>query len=74
MKLTSLRAWALLACAATIVTGQNSSSACPGYVASNVATTASTLTADLQLAGQACNVYGFDLNNLKLVVEYQTGK
>lgn len=46
---------------------------CPGYVASNVEKTASSLTADLKLAGEACNVYGRDLVELKLLVEYQTG-
>ena len=46
---------------------------CPGYRASNVVSTASTLTADLTLNGPACNVYGTDLTDLKLVVEYQTG-
>jgi alpha-glucosidase len=46
---------------------------CPGYKASNVVSTGSTLTADLSLNGPACNVYGTDLTDLKLVVEYQTG-
>ncbi|KAF2196277.1 hypothetical protein GQ43DRAFT_476474 [Delitschia confertaspora ATCC 74209] len=45
---------------------------CPGYTASNIATTDSSLTADLTLAGEACNVYGDDLKDLKLLVEYQT--
>lgn len=47
---------------------------CPGYKASNVEKTESGVTADLTLAGGACNVYGEDIENLKLVVEYQTGK
>lgn len=47
---------------------------CPGYRASNVEETESGLTADLTLAGDACNIYGEDLESLKLVVEYQTGK
>lgn len=47
---------------------------CPGYKSSNVKTTASTLTADLSLAGSACNVYGTDLTNLTLQVVYETGK
>ncbi|KAF8858861.1 glycoside hydrolase family 31 protein [Acephala macrosclerotiorum] len=45
---------------------------CPGYEASNVKTTASTLTADLSLAGSACNVYGTDLTSLALSVVYET--
>ena len=45
---------------------------CPGYAASNVVKTDSTLTADLTLAGDACNVYSEDIKDLKLVVEYQT--
>lgn len=47
---------------------------CPGYKASNVKTTASSLTADLSLAGAACNVYGTDLTGLTLQVVYETGK
>ncbi|KAL2812415.1 glycosyl hydrolases family 31-domain-containing protein [Aspergillus granulosus] len=45
---------------------------CPGYVASNVKQTASGLTASLSLAGNACNVYGTDIDSLNLTVEYQT--
>lgn len=47
---------------------------CPGYTASNVKNDGSTVTADLTLAGTACNAYGKDLKDLKLLVEYQTGK
>jgi alpha-glucosidase len=47
---------------------------CPGYTAASVQQTSNGLTADLQLAGPACNVYGTDLPNLTLTVEYQTGK
>ncbi|KAH6682594.1 glycoside hydrolase family 31 protein [Halenospora varia] len=43
---------------------------CPGYKASNVKTTASSLTADLSLAGTACNVYSDDLKSLTLQVTY----
>jgi alpha-glucosidase len=46
---------------------------CPGYAASNIVKTDSGLTADLTLAGTACNVYSDDISDLKLVVEYQTG-
>lgn len=45
---------------------------CPGYEASNIVKTNSTLTADLTLAGDGCNVYSADIKDLKLVVEYQT--
>ena len=48
-------------------------STCPGYTATNVKTTSTGLTADLSLAGDACNVYGTDLENLTLTVEYQAG-
>ncbi|KAH7082944.1 glycosyl hydrolases family 31-domain-containing protein [Paraphoma chrysanthemicola] len=48
--------------------------ACPGYTASNVVKGNSGLTADLTLAGTACNVYSDDLKDLKLVVEYQTNE
>jgi len=47
-------------------------SSCPGYKASNVQTSDTGLTADLSLAGTACDVYGTDLTDLTLTVEYQT--
>lgn len=46
-------------------------SVCPGYTASNVVETANGITADLTLAGAACNVYGNDIEELTLTVEYQ---
>lgn len=49
------------------------SSTCPGYTATNIDVTDSGLTADLTLAGVACNAYSEDLQELKLVVEHQTG-
>lgn len=45
---------------------------CPGYTASNVQETDYGFTADLALAGNACNVYGNDVDALTLTVEYQT--
>lgn len=48
--------------------------ACPGYKADHVQTSDHGLTADLTLAGKACNVYGRDLNQLTLEVTYETGK
>ncbi len=44
---------------------------CPGYKASNIHETAGGLTADLALAGPACNVYGNDVEHLLLSVEFQ---
>jgi len=49
-------------------------SACPGYVATNQHETRSGFYADLSLAGEACNVFGTDLPDLKLEVEYQTSE
>jgi alpha-glucosidase len=49
-------------------------SKCPGYAASNVVVTETSLTADLKLDGAKCNVYGDDLEELKLVVEHQTSE
>ncbi|KAI0837099.1 glycoside hydrolase family 31 protein [Hypoxylon sp. FL0890] len=49
----------------------NPQSVCPGYKASNVKKSSNVLTADLTLAGNACNVYGTDIEALSLVVEYQ---
>ncbi|KAI6896478.1 alpha-glucosidase [Hortaea werneckii] len=47
-------------------------SSCPGYSASNIQTSSTGMTADLSLAGDACNVYGDDIQDLTLTVEYQT--
>lgn len=63
----------ILAASAALVAGQNTST-CPGYSASNVQQNGNGLTADLTLAGEACNAYGTDLPNLTLTVEYQSGR
>ncbi|KKA30187.1 hypothetical protein TD95_001176 [Thielaviopsis punctulata] len=49
---------------------ENSQTKCPGYHISNVQESASGLTADLDLAGAPCNIYGTDIDQLKLTVEY----
>lgn len=46
---------------------------CPGYKASNVVRSDSSVTADLTLAGTACNLYSTDLTDLKFLAEWQTG-
>jgi alpha-glucosidase len=75
-----LFSWLALAIAAvsatSIIPRANSSdplASCPGYTASNVKTTSSSLTADLSLAGTACNANGDDLKDLTLEVVYETG-
>ena len=45
---------------------------CPGYKAENVKKNDLGFTATLRLAGQACNVYGNDIDTLNLSVEYQS--
>lgn len=47
---------------------------CPGYRVTGTSLVGNSITANLQLAGQACNIYGTDLDNLQLLVEYQTGE
>lgn len=66
-----------LTCAAVIRKDDqhyNSLGDCPGYRASNVQTSETGLTAALTLAGEPCNVYGYDLTDLILEVTYETGK
>lgn len=58
---------------AAVIARQDIGHQCPGYKASNVQEGTHSLTADLSLAGKACNVYGADVEQLKLLVEYQTG-
>ncbi|KAL4807618.1 Alpha/beta-glucosidase agdC [Aspergillus unguis] len=47
---------------------------CPGYKVVNVRERPNGLTVDLNLAGDGCNVYGTDIEGLRLTVEYQTDK
>lgn len=54
---------------ASIIHGQD----CPGYKASNIEETDFGLTADFTLAGDACDIFGTDIEDLRLIVEYQTG-
>ncbi|EMC96216.1 glycoside hydrolase family 31 protein [Baudoinia panamericana UAMH 10762] len=54
------------------LTAPNAQSICPGYTASNVQNGSSGLTADLTLAGPACNAYGNDVRDLTLSVQYQS--
>lgn len=58
---------------ATISLREATRDSCPGYTASNVASTSTGLTADLTLAGPACNIYGKDVHDLKLIVNYDSG-
>lgn len=46
-------------------------SVCPGYTASNVVQNPYGFSASLSLAGKACNVYGTDVDNLSLDVQFQ---
>ena len=50
----------------------NAQNVCPGYKAGNVKQTRFGFTATLTLAGNACNVYGDDIDSLQLNVEYQS--
>ncbi|KAL4871084.1 Alpha/beta-glucosidase agdC [Aspergillus spectabilis] len=68
---TSLLALPLLALANGSL-GQTALGNCPGYRAVNVQELSTGLTADLTLAGEPCNTYGRDIENLKLRVDYET--
>ncbi|KAG5654020.1 hypothetical protein H0H81_008330 [Sphagnurus paluster] len=46
--------------------------ACSGYRATNVKNSGATLTADLLLNGQGCNIFGQDIKKLSLKVVYET--
>ncbi|KAF9646605.1 alpha-glucosidase [Thelephora ganbajun] len=62
----------LLSVATAVWVDLSTLDACPGYKATNVNSYESTLTADLSLAGKACNVFGTDIQQLKLEVTYET--
>jgi hypothetical protein len=70
----SLSLLGLLGVAAAVWVNPATLDACPGYNATNVQSYGSTLTADLSLAGEACNVFGPDIKKLKLEVTYETGE
>ncbi|KAI0738082.1 hypothetical protein C8Q80DRAFT_1210055 [Daedaleopsis nitida] len=48
--------------------------ACPGYNAKNVVNLGHKLSADLVLAGKPCNVFGPDIEKLKLEVTYENSE
>ncbi|KAK2805001.1 hypothetical protein FQN51_001095 [Onygenales sp. PD_10] len=50
----------------------NAQDVCPGYIASDVKKTQHGFSATLALAGEPCNVYGTDVDNLQLTIEYQS--
>ncbi|KAF2155286.1 glycoside hydrolase family 31 protein [Myriangium duriaei CBS 260.36] len=50
----------------------NAQTVCPGYQASNVQRTAYGFNATLTLCDKPCNVYGTDIEELVLTVDYQT--
>lgn len=68
--------WTIYSPLAALVqaSGPDPLAACPGYVASNVQHGASGLTANLTLAGAACDVFGEDLKDLILVVACESGE
>ena len=47
---------------------------CPGYRVSHIITSPSGLTAELELADTACNLYGLDVARLTLEVGAESGK
>ncbi|KAI0806671.1 alpha-glucosidase [Fomes fomentarius] len=61
----------LISLASATVTDPKVLDACPGYKAKNVVNRGHKLTADLVLGGEACNVFGEDIEKLKLEVTYE---
>ncbi len=56
------------------VTNPSTLDACPGYDVVRASSTGSSLSADLVLAGNACNIFGKDVSKLQLDVTYETSK
>lgn len=54
------------------LTAPDAQKVCSGYRAANIQQSSTGLTADLTLAGPACNVYGNDVADLSLKVQYQS--
>lgn len=59
---------------ASVLNPRSDLSECPGDKALNINERGSTFTGDLVLNGDPCDVYGQDIQNLKLLVKYQTGE
>lgn len=69
------KAWTSIAIGTIVSTVQGSTvDDCLGYSASHVRRSYNGLAADLTLIGSPCNVYGNDIKNLKLQVDYQGGE
>lgn len=69
------KAWASIVIGAIVSTVHGSTIGdCLGYSASHVKQSSNGLVADLTLIGSPCNIYGNDIKNLKLQVEYQGGE
>lgn len=66
-------AFATVAILAGGASSQNPDS-CSGYSVSNYKDNGKSLVADLTLKGSPCNIYGDDIKNLKLLVEYQSSE
>ncbi|OSX68164.1 glycoside hydrolase family 31 protein [Postia placenta MAD-698-R-SB12] len=49
-------------------------SSCPGYTLTTLTETSTGLTANLNLAGDACNAFGLDIANLSLHVNYDSNE
>ena len=64
----------LAALASATVTDPQILDACPGYKAKNVLNLGHTLSADLVLDGEACDVFGPDIEKLKLQVIYENSE
>ncbi|KAI0713763.1 alpha-glucosidase [Earliella scabrosa] len=61
----------LVSLAGATVTDPKVLDACPGYKAKNVVNLGHKLRADLVLAGEPCNVFGEDIEKLRLEVTYE---
>lgn len=72
-QITTGLAWASCVSAAALSRRQTTRDSCPGYALTGVSETSSGFTADLRLAGTPCNVYGTDVQDLKLLVSYDSG-
>ncbi|TFK33736.1 glycosyl hydrolases family 31-domain-containing protein [Crucibulum laeve] len=55
-----------------VVTNSLNVSSCPGYTLGSVKETKTGLTAQLSLAGSACNAFGNDIANLTIQVTYES--
>ncbi|GLB41383.1 putative glycosyl hydrolase 31 family protein [Lyophyllum shimeji] len=68
----TMLAWGVVLLAPLVFASTRNVSTCPGYTLHSLVETPSGLSAQLSLAGEACNAFGEDISALTVEVAYET--